>query len=61
MEGTVWKRALLLKGEERASGLIPETEQEASEPVCVFLEMIASFTRITRYECMMSFERHPIL
>jgi hypothetical protein len=32
---TVWKRALLLKGEQRASGLIPETQQEASGPLCV--------------------------
>jgi len=30
--------------------------------VCVWLqEWIASFTRITGYECMMSFERHPLL
>ncbi len=34
VQRTVWKRALFLKGEPRASGFIPET-QEASGPLCV--------------------------
>jgi hypothetical protein len=33
--GQFGRELLLLKGELRASGLIPETQQEASAPVCV--------------------------